>query len=196
VSKLPKASSAQPGQAYSVLFNVSADRDEMVDVSAANPAIAQQLHDILVKELGDMDAIDAEAKAWDKCMWSKWRGDVGQGNFSKVMDIMSNPGNRFWWVWRADPDKYMGMLTAWERSNGGPNMSACVDPFHTTDDDGPGHWDDDNTGHDSWVFPDPMQHWPISQEITVDPEAYRRPLDHSDGAADRIAWAESATLRH
>lgn len=195
-SKLPTARQAQPGQAYSVLFNITADRDEMVDVIESNGPLAQQLHSILLAELGDPDAIDAEAKAWDKCMWAKWRGDIGHGNLTKVMEVMGNPGNRFWWVWRADPDKYMGLLTTWERSHGGPNMSACVDPFHTDNDDGPSSWDDDTAAAEaSWTFPDPLKHWPLRQEITVDPEAYRRPLDYSPGAAQRIAWAESAKLR-
>jgi len=195
-ASLPLASNVTPGAAYSVLFNVTADRDEMVDLRAELPSDAQRLHAILLAELSDPDAIDAEAKAWDKCMWAKWRSDVGQGNASRVKEVMANPGNRFWWVWRADPEKWFGMIADWEAADGGPNMTACVDPFHTDDDDGPGAWHDDvvqapGAAGFGWRFPRPEEHWPLSSTITAGPEDYRAPHDHSAGAAERIAWAEA-----
>ena len=53
------------------LFNVTADYWEQHDLGATRPATCARMHALLQSEL-DPDAVDKEAKAFDRRMFSAW----------------------------------------------------------------------------------------------------------------------------
>ena len=84
------------------LFNIKEDPEEMHDRAGSLPEIRDRM-DRSLKDSVDYEAADAEAKAYDRMEFSRWREELGEAAFRRTM-VEIYPG------WR---EEHFRLLDSW-----------------------------------------------------------------------------------